>query len=222
MKQGFPFATAGQRVGLLGGSFDPAHEGHVLLTEEALKRFGLDRVWWLVTPGNPLKAHQPAPLAERIAHAQKLMDDPRVEVTGIEAELGTQKTVDTIAALQKHYPNLHFTWLMGSDNLAQFSRWKNWRAIARMMPIAVIARPGYDALAFASPAMVWLRRYRLPVASFRNRVRWSAPALVTLRFDPDKRSATEIRKADPHWAGAFAGRHLRDGLTHHPIPETAA
>ena len=162
MKQGFPFATAGQRVGLLGGSFDPAHEGHVLLTEEALKRFGLDRVWWLVTPGNPLKAHQPAPLAERIAHAQKLMDDPRVEVTGIEAELGTQKTVDTIAALQKHYPNLHFTWLMGSDNLVQFSRWERWREIAARVPIGVLSRPGTRLAARLSKAARVLASARLP------------------------------------------------------------
>ena len=142
MRNEFPIATAGQRVGLLGGSFDPAHEGHVRLTEEALKRFGLDRVWWLVTPGNPLKAHGPAPLPERIAYARQIMDDPRVTVTGIEAALKTRKTVDTITALQAHYPEVRFTWLMGSDNLVQLPHWDRWHEIATRVPIGVLARPG--------------------------------------------------------------------------------
>ncbi|MCB2078074.1 MAG: nicotinate-nucleotide adenylyltransferase [Novosphingobium sp.] len=214
---------SGRRIGLLGGSFNPAHGAHRRISLFAIEALGLDEVWWLVSPGNPLKPRQGmAPLGKRFASAREQARRAPIRVTAIERELGTRYTVDTLRRLRRRWPRNEFVWLMGSDNLAQFSRWKNWRAIARMMPIAVIARPGYDALAFASPAMVWLRRYRLPVASFRNRVRWSAPALVTLRFDPDKRSATEIRKADPHWAGAFAGRHLRDGLTHHPIPETAA
>lgn len=195
MKQGFPFATAGQRVGLLGGSFDPAHEGHVLLTEEALKRFGLDRVWWLVTPGNPLKAHQPAPLAERIAHAQKLMDDPRVEVTGIEAELGTQKTVDTIAALQKHYPNLHFTWLMGSDNLVQFSRWERWREIAARVPIGVLSRPGTRLAARLSKAARVLASARLPERRASQLGSARPPAWVMVNMPMSSASSSAIRAA---------------------------
>jgi nicotinate-nucleotide adenylyltransferase len=111
---------------------------------------------------------------------------------------------------------------MGSDNLAQFHRWRDWRSIARCMPIAVIARPGYDGPAFASPAMAWLGRYRRSVASLRHRAGWSAPALTSLRFDPDPRSATAIRHADPDWASRFDGRTLRDPLTHHPVnPDTA-
>ena len=195
MKQGFPFATAGQRVGLLGGSFDPAHEGHVLLTEEALKRFGLDRVWWLVTPGNPLKAHQPAPLAERIAHAQKLMDDPRVEVTGIEAELGTQKTVDTIAALQKHYPNLNFTWLMGSDNLVQFSRWERWREIAARVPIGVLSRPGTRLAARLSKAARVLASARLPERRASQLGSARPPAWVMVNMPMSSASSSAIRAA---------------------------
>ena len=109
-------------------------------------------------------------------------------------------------------------WMMGSDNLAQFHLWREWRRIARTMPIAVIARPGYDAAAVASPAMAWLRHFRVPLASFRNGGEWSAPALVTLRFDPDPRSATAIRRADPDWASRHAGKSPRDQVTHRLIP----
>jgi nicotinate-nucleotide adenylyltransferase len=111
---------------------------------------------------------------------------------------------------------------MGADNLAQFARWRDWRGIARSMPIAVVARPGYDAQAIASPAMAWLRRYRSSAASLRNRTGWSAPALVLLRFDPDRRSATALRQADPHWADGLASGGLRDGVTHRPVPLDAA
>jgi nicotinate-nucleotide adenylyltransferase len=111
---------------------------------------------------------------------------------------------------------------MGADNLAQFARWKNWRGVAQRMPIAVVARPGYDAAALASPAMAWLRHYRVPAASIRNRTGWSAPALVLLRFDPDRRSATAIRQADPHWAARLDAGGLRDGVTHRSIPADAA
>ena len=124
----------------------------------------------------------------------------------------------TIAALTRHYPGVRFVWLMGSDNLAQFHLWRDWRGIARTMPIAVIARPGYDADALASPAMAWLRRYRVSLASFANGGEWSAPALVTLRFDPDPRSATAIRRADPDWASRHAGFSPRDQVTHRLIP----
>ena len=204
-------------VGLLGGSFDPAHAGHAHITREALKRFGLDRVWWLVSPGNPLKAEGPAPLATRIAQARSVIDDPRVVITGLEVLLGTRHTAALLDRLTALYPGVHFVWLMGADNLVQFHRWKDWRAIAREMPIAVIARPGYDDRALASPAMAWLRRYRLSAARFCNRGEWSAPALIELRFDPDPRSATQIRRADPQWADRFSGVPPRDQLTHDPI-----
>jgi nicotinate-nucleotide adenylyltransferase len=141
-RAGLPIATRGMVIGLLGGSFDPAHAGHAHLTREALKRFGLDRVWWLVSPGNPLKARQPAPMADRLAQARNVMRHPRVIVTDIEARLGTRYTAQTIAALQARYPGVRFVWLMGADNLAQFHRWDRWRWIMQSVPIGVLARPG--------------------------------------------------------------------------------
>jgi nicotinate-nucleotide adenylyltransferase len=142
-----------------------------------------------------------------------------IRVTAIERELGTRYTIDTLRALERRYPRRRFVWLMGADNLAQFHRWKDWRAIARAMPIAVIARPGYDGAALASPAMAWLRRYRLPASGLKNRQEWSAPALIALRFDPDPRSATELRQADPDWAERFSGPPPRDAVTHLPISD---
>ena len=208
----------GKRVGLLGGSFNPAHGGHRRISLFARKALGLDEVWWLVSPGNPLKPKKGmAPLEARLASAMAQARRAPIVPTAIERELGTRYTVDTLAALQNRYPKHEFVWLMGSDNLAQFHRWRDWRGIARMMAIAVIARPGYDAHALASPAMAWLRRYRVPAASFATRGRWSAPALVLLRFDPDPRSATAIRRAEPDWAAQFAGKPVRDPLTHHLV-----
>lgn len=142
MRAGFPVATRGMVIGLLGGSFDPAHAGHVHITREALKRMGLDRVWWLVSPGNPLKAHGPAPMAERLAAARAVMRHPRVVVTDLEARLGTVMTAQTIARLQAIYPGVRFVWLMGADNLVQFHKWGRWRDILRAVPVGVLARPG--------------------------------------------------------------------------------
>ena len=143
MRAGFPPAERGMVVGLLGGSFDPAHEGHVHITEQAIARMGLDQVWWLVTPGNPLKARQPAPLADRIARAQAVMRDPRVKITALEEKLGTRATADTIERLKAIYPGVTFVWLMGADNLVQFHRWEQWEEIMHMTPIGVLARPGW-------------------------------------------------------------------------------
>ena len=142
MRQGFPPARAGQRIGLLGGSFDPPHAGHVHITRQALRGFGLDRVWWLVSPGNPLKRNGPAPLADRVAAARAIMDHPRVTVTDIEARLGTRVTADTLEALLSHYKGVKFCWLMGADNLASIHHWERWRAIFAQVPVGVIARPG--------------------------------------------------------------------------------
>ena len=211
------------RTGLLGGSFNPAHGGHRRITLFALDALGLDEAWWLVSPGNPLKPRAGmAPLPARMASARRQARRAPIRVTAVERELGTRYTVDTLEALRRRWPGRRFIWLMGADNLAQFHQWKDWRAIARTMPIAVIARPGYDGAALASPAMAWLRRYRRSPASLRNRAGWSAPALVILRFDPDSRSATAIRAADPNWAGRHTGRSLRDGVTHHRIPAEPA
>ncbi len=211
---------SGPLTGLLGGSFNPAHGAHRKITLFALNALGLDEVWWLVSPGNPLKPLRGmAPLAARVRSARAMARRAPIRVTAIERELATRFTVDTLRALKRRYPERRFVWLMGADNLAQFHRWKDWRAIARSMPIAVIARPGYDAQALASPAMAWLRRYRLPATGLKNRQEWSAPALIALRFDPDPRSATELRQADPDWAERFSGPPPRDAVTHSPISE---
>jgi nicotinate-nucleotide adenylyltransferase len=178
----------------------------------------LDELWWMVSPGNPLKPKAGmAPLPARLASAQRVARASRIKATAIERELGTRYTVDTLKKLVRRYPNRQFIWLMGADNLAQFSQWRDWRGIARTMPIAVIARPGYDGTAIASPAMAWLGRFRRTAASLKTRRGWSAPALIPLRFDPDPRSATAIRRADPDWASRHTGRPQRDPLTHHPV-----
>ena len=213
----------GKITGLLGGSFNPAHGGHRRVTLFAIEALGLDEAWWLVSPGNPLKPKAGmAPLPARVKSAQRASRNAPIRVTAIEQKLGTRYTVDTLRALKRRYPKRRFVWLMGADNLAQFHRWKNWRGIAREMPIAVIARPGYDAAALASPAMVWLRRFRLPAPGLRNRREWSAPALIELRFDPDPRPATDIRRADPLWASRYSGLPPRDDITHSLIHETSA
>lgn len=157
-----PFAVAGQRIGLLGGSFDPPHQGHVNLSLWALKRFSLDRIWWIVSPGNPLKPRPPAPLALRMAAARALIHHPRILVTDIEARLGTRYTAKTLEKLRAHYPAVRFTWLMGADNLASFHEWERWRDICDMVPIGVLARPGSRMAARRSKAAITCARYRLP------------------------------------------------------------
>jgi len=215
-------------TGLLGGSFNPAHGGHRRITLFAADALGLDETWWLVSPGNPLKPQAGmAPLKARLLSARQQSRRSRIVPTAIEQQLGTRYTVDTLEKLVRRYPKRRFVRLMGSDNLAQLHRWKDWRRIARTMPIAVIARPGYDGQALASPAMAWLRRYRMPAASIRKRGQWSAPALVLLRFDPDHRSATAIRRAHAGWAEEYLGKDrttpVRDRLTFRTIrPEEEA
>ncbi|AKH43372.1 putative nicotinate-nucleotide adenylyltransferase [Croceibacterium atlanticum] len=209
-------------TGLLGGSFNPAHQAHRRISLFAASALSLDEVWWLVSPGNPLKPKAGmASLAARFRSAQAMARRAPIKVTAIERQLGTRYTVDTLRAIKARYPRRRFVWLMGADNLAQFHLWKDWRQIAREMPIAVIARPGYDDAALASPAMAWLRRYRLSAAGLQNRGEWSAPALIELRFDPDPRSATAIRRADPDWASHFTGPPPRDGVTHSIVRDPA-
>jgi nicotinate-nucleotide adenylyltransferase len=210
-------------TGLLGGSFNPAHVAHRRISLFARDALGLDEVWWLVSPGNVLKpAVGMAPLGARVASARKVARRAPIRVTAIEAELGTRYTIDTLRRIKHRYPKRRFVWLMGADNLAQFHRWRGWRAIAREMPIAVVARPGYDAQALASPAMVWLRRWRRWHGQDLNGADRSVPALITLRFDPDRGSATDIRAADPEWHCRFDQTRQRDMLTHRPIAATTA
>ncbi|KHS42490.1 nicotinate-nucleotide adenylyltransferase [Novosphingobium subterraneum] len=205
-------------TGLFGGSFNPAHGGHRRVTLFAVQALGLDEVWWLVSPGNVLKpAHGMAPLEARLASARRQSRNAPIRATAIERELGTRFTVDTLRAIKRRYPRRRFVWLMGADNLAQFHKWKHWRQIAREMPIAVIARPGYDSAALASPAMAWLRRWRQRPGQFVSGAMRSAPALTILRFDPDHRSASAIRAHDPDWSRRYAPAAMRDAVTHRPV-----
>lgn len=193
MQPGFPLATPGQSIGLLGGSFDPPHAGHVHITREAMKRFGLDRVWWLVSPGNPLKAHGPAPMAARLAAARAVMRHPRVEVTDIEARLGTRATADTVAALCAAYPGVRFVWLMGADNLAQFHLWKDWQHIMNTVSVGVLARPGDRISARMSPAARLYRRYRISAQASHLLGRARPPAWCFVNVPMVDVSSTKIR-----------------------------
>ncbi|APO87737.1 nicotinate-nucleotide adenylyltransferase [Marivivens sp. JLT3646] len=193
MDQRFPVAQAGQVIGLLGGSFDPAHEGHAHITRVALRRFGLDRVWWLVSPGNPLKERGPAPLDLRIERARKVINDPRVIVTGIEERLGTRYTAETIAALQKRYRGVRFVWLMGADNLSQFDRWQNWEQIANSVPIGVVARPEYGVKARTSKMARTFRGAQLDPRASTVLGYYNAPAWCYVNHPLSHASSTAIR-----------------------------
>jgi nicotinate-nucleotide adenylyltransferase len=201
MRHGFPLAVPGQVVGLLGGSFDPAHAGHVHVTREALRRFGLDRVWWLVSPGNPLKPRGPAPLAQRMERARRLMRHPRVEVTDIEARLGLRYTAQTIRRLQRLYPGVRFVWLMGADNLAQLHRWEDWRDIMERVPVGVIARPDGRLPARVSPAARAYGAARVPAAQARRLGRMMPPAWAFVEVPLHPASSTAIR-AGGGWLSA--------------------
>ncbi len=181
------------KVGLLGGSFDPAHEGHAHLTREAMKRLGLDRVWWLVSPGNPLKADPPAPLPVRMARARAVMDHPRVVITDFEAREGTRFTAETLARLVALYPGVRFVWLMGADNLAQFHRWQNWDRIMRTVPVAVLARPGTRLEGRGSRAAEEYARFRLPAEAARLLPGLPPPAWVFLDMPLNDLSSSAIR-----------------------------
>ena len=188
-----PIATPGQRIGLLGGSFDPPHEGHVHITRWALRRLGLSAVWWLVSPGNPLKPEGPAPLARRLAACRRLARHPLVTVTGIEAHLGTRYTADTLARLSARYPGVLFVWLMGSDNLAAFHRWERWQWVMQHYPVAVLARPGRQVLAGLSPAARRFARRRLPQHAAMLVARGPAPRWTLLTGPMSDASSTAIR-----------------------------
>ncbi len=180
-------------VGLLGGSFDPPHAGHVHITKEALKRFRLDHVWWLVSPGNPLKSRNPAPLEQRFQAASALMRHPRVTVTDIEAQIGTRYTAQTLEALRRLYPGVRFVWLMGADNLAGFHRWERWEWIIQNVPLGVLARPGQRLSARHSPAANRYRDFRLPAAKAPLLARRPAPVWSLLNVPMLDLSSSQIR-----------------------------
>ncbi len=189
-----------KRIGLLGGSFNPAHRGHRRVSLAAIDALGLDEVWWLVSPGNPLKPQKGmAPFAARLASARRMARRAPIRVSDFEVRAGTGFTADTICLLTRREPRRRFVWLMGADGLSDFHRWKNWRGLARTVPIAVISRPGYDGPARAARAMGWLRRFVRPRSQAKQWTEWSAPAILMLRLPPDPTSATRLRALDPNW-----------------------
>ena len=187
----------GMRIGLFGGTFDPPHDAHLGACLIAMKRLALDRVWWLVTPGNPLKNTRGlASLEERIAAARALARrHPRIEVLGLEAQIGTRYTFETIAYLRDHCPGVRFVWIMGADNLRSFHRWQRWRDIAAMVPIAVVDRLGPSLYASASAAGQALARSRIPEQSAKSLLNRGAPAWVYLHGLKSPLSSSALRAA---------------------------
>ena len=188
----------------------------------AIRALGLDEMWWLVSPGNPLKPKAGmAPLPTRYGSALRAARGLPIRPTAIERELGSPFTYDTLLALTRRYPKRRFVWVMGADNLVQFHRWRDWRRIAALVPIAVVARPGYDGPARAARAMGWLRRSVRPAASAKDWTEWRPPALVLLQLPLDPTSATGIRAASPDWHNSeyysFNPKALRDGVTRRSI-----
>jgi nicotinate-nucleotide adenylyltransferase len=199
-----PLHTDGMRIGLLGGSFNPPHAAHRAISRFAIKRLQLDRVWWLVTPGNPLKEPDALPdLDARADAARKMADDPRIDVSCLESVIGTRYTVDTVTYLRRRCAGLRFVWIMGADNLAQFHRWKNWRRIASELPIAVIDRPSQSFRALAGPAAQALARYRVPEKDAGRLAERRAPAWVFLTGMKSSLSSTGLRNRDGSWKASL-------------------
>ena len=201
------------RIGLLGGSFNPAHRGHRRISLAAMRALGLDQLWWLVSPGNPLKegARDMADFEARFLSAQRMARRAPILVSDFERREGTRYTVDTVRRLKRRFPAHDFIWLLGSDTLPNFHKWRNWRGLAREVPIAVIRRPGYDSDARAARAMGWLRRFVHPSGQASHWTEWSAPAILFLRLPPDPTSATAVRAHDPHWYRRLPRRADRAG-----------
>ena len=189
-----------KRVGLLGGSFNPAHQGHRKLSLAAIDALGLDELWWLVSPGNPLKdAGDLAPYEARLASAEEMAIGTQIHVSDFELRAGTRYTIDMLRALCRDYPNDRFIWLMGADTVAQFHRWKDWRDIAQLLPIAVLPRPGYDEPAQAARAMGWIAGFVRPADHAKDWTEWSPPAFLFLDLPTNSTSATHLRALDPNW-----------------------
>ena len=189
-----PPSGEGQAIGLLGGSFNPAHAAHVQISETALRRLGLSRVWWIVTPGNPLKAaNMPSPLDERIAEARALIGHRPITVTGFERHLHERYTISTLTFLRLRRPGTRFVWVMGADCLAEFHRWRQWREIMRLMPVAVIDRPGWRLKALASVAATAFAAARVPESEAARLKSMPAPAWTFLTAPLSGISSTAIR-----------------------------
>jgi nicotinate-nucleotide adenylyltransferase len=200
VSQAIPSYAKGMRIGLLGGSFNPPHHAHRAISLFAIKRLKLDRVWWLVTPGNPLKQNGALrDLAQRLHAARQIAGDPRIDVSCLESVIGTRYTFDTISYLRRRAGGLRFVWIMGADNLAQFHHWQNWRRIAAEVPIAVIDRPPQSFRALAAPAAQALARYRLPESQAANLAGMHPPAWVFLTGMKLNLSSTRLRNPDGSW-----------------------
>jgi nicotinate-nucleotide adenylyltransferase len=193
-----PHAEAGNRIGIFGGSFNPPHSGHRLVAETVLKRLGLDQVWWLVTPGNPLKSHSDlAPLEKRLHRTGALAGHPRMKVTAFEAVLGTSYTARTLMALRIRRPAVRFVWVMGADNLAGFHRWQDWRAIVGSVPVAIVDRPGASLSAMSSRMAKAFEKYRLPEEDAALLPDMEPPIWTFLHTPLDPTSSTDLRRGNP-------------------------
>ena len=183
------------RIGLLGGSFNPAHEAHRHISLTALKRLGLDQVWWLVTPGNPLKASATQPsLEKRVAAAREVAHHPRIVVTGFEGAKRSHYTVDTLKFLKQRFPGVHFVWLMGADNLAELHHWRDWPALFRLVPIAVFDRPGFRLKAMSSRAAQRFQFYRVDDSDAPGLASQIPPAWAILSEPLSSLSSTSLRQ----------------------------
>jgi nicotinate-nucleotide adenylyltransferase len=183
------------KIGLFGGTFDPPHQAHLDACLLAMKRLGLDRVWWLVTPANPLKDTRGlTPLDQRLRAVRAFVRHPRVDVTGFEALIGTRYTFDTIAYLRRRCPGVHFVWIMGADNLRSFHRWQKWRAIASLIPIAVVDRLGPSLYATAGTAGQALGRWRRPQSTAKSLPFRNPPAWIYLHGLKSPLSSTALRR----------------------------
>jgi nicotinate-nucleotide adenylyltransferase len=229
VKAHLPHVEPGQAIGLLGGSFNPPHAAHRMISETALKRLGLDKVWWIVTPGNPLKRHSElAPIGERLRLCRALANTRRIEVTDFETDLPSAYTYSTLAFLRSRNPLVRFVWIMGADNLAEMEKWHRWREIFGLFPIAVVDRPGWRLKALASkPARAYAGR-RLPEADAKMLAHTPPPAWTfltgplstlsstALRAKAKRRNEVVAKKAQP---GELPWRRLRNGAAAAPEPE---
>jgi nicotinate-nucleotide adenylyltransferase len=189
-----PHVESGMTVGLFGGSFNPPHDGHVLVADIALRRLGLDQLWWMVTPGNPLKSRNHlAPLAERIALSEKIIHDPRIKVTAFEQSLGQSYTARTLEKIRERNRSIRFVWIMGADNLKNFHLWQDWQKIACTFPIAVIDRPG-DTLSYLSSKMAKTFGYARVDEAHAASLSWrNAPAWTFIHGPRSPLSSTALR-----------------------------
>lgn len=199
LREAIPLTTDGMRIGLLGGSFNPPHEAHRAISLFAMKRLKLDRIWWLVTPGNPLKEKSSHALNERMEAAKSMAHHPRIDVSRLESVIGTRYTLDTITFLRRRCSGVRFVWIMGADNLAQFHRWKGWRGIASQVPMAVIDRPPDSFRALSSPAAKALASARIPESDASSVVMREPPAWVFLTGLKSNLSSTGLRNSDGSW-----------------------